>query len=131
MPPAIQPPSADRFRPAAAINWAGFLISWGDLRPALAAVRRRRSVRRRHGARFDRAAEERWEDRRFVMTLLDIILIGVMLVSALLAMIRGFMREILLQQRHHRGRGCHRRHVPRHASDRIDHHGAVLRYGPR
>jgi membrane protein required for colicin V production len=29
------------------------------------------------------------------MTLLDIILIGVMLVSALLAMIRGFMREIL------------------------------------
>jgi membrane protein required for colicin V production len=37
------------------------------------------------------------EDRRFDMpiTLLDIILIGVMLVSALLAMIRGFMREIL------------------------------------
>src|SRR5438270_7515338 len=29
------------------------------------------------------------------ITLLDIILIGVMLVSALLAMIRGFMREIL------------------------------------
>ena len=29
------------------------------------------------------------------MTLLDIILIGVMLISALLAMIRGFMREIL------------------------------------
>jgi membrane protein required for colicin V production len=37
------------------------------------------------------------KDRRFDMpiTLLDIILIGVMLVSALLAMIRGFMREIL------------------------------------
>ena len=29
------------------------------------------------------------------ITLLDIILIGVMLVSGLLAMIRGFMREIL------------------------------------
>ncbi len=37
------------------------------------------------------------EDRKFHMpiTLLDFILIGVMLVSALLAMIRGFMREIL------------------------------------
>jgi membrane protein required for colicin V production len=37
------------------------------------------------------------KDRRFDMpiTLLDIILIGVMFVSALLAMIRGFMREIL------------------------------------
>jgi membrane protein required for colicin V production len=37
------------------------------------------------------------KDRRFDMpiTLLDIILIGVMLVSALLAMIRGFMREVL------------------------------------
>ena len=29
------------------------------------------------------------------ITLLDIILIGVMLISGLLAMIRGFMREIL------------------------------------
>jgi len=29
------------------------------------------------------------------ITILDIILLGVMLVSALLAMIRGFMREIL------------------------------------
>ena len=29
------------------------------------------------------------------ITLLDIILIGVMLVSGLLAMIRGFMREVL------------------------------------
>jgi membrane protein required for colicin V production len=29
------------------------------------------------------------------ITLLDIILIGVMLISALLAMIRGFMREVL------------------------------------
>jgi membrane protein required for colicin V production len=37
------------------------------------------------------------EDQSFVMpiTLLDFILIGVMLVSALLAMIRGFMREVL------------------------------------
>jgi membrane protein required for colicin V production len=37
------------------------------------------------------------EDLKFVMpiTILDIILLGVMLVSALLAMIRGFMREIL------------------------------------
>jgi membrane protein required for colicin V production len=46
-----------------------------------------------------RPAGRAWkaEDRRFDMpiTLLDIILIGVMLVSALLAMIRGFMREIL------------------------------------
>src|SRR4029450_2129612 len=39
----------------------------------------------------------RAEDLKFDMpiTLLDFILIGVMLVSALLAMIRGFMREIL------------------------------------
>ena len=29
------------------------------------------------------------------ITLLDVILIGVMLISAVLAMIRGFMREIL------------------------------------
>src|SRR6266581_2152594 len=37
------------------------------------------------------------EDLKFVMpiTILDIVLLGVMLVSALLAMIRGFMREIL------------------------------------
>jgi membrane protein required for colicin V production len=37
------------------------------------------------------------EDLKFAMpiTLLDIILIGVMLISALLAMIRGFMREVL------------------------------------
>ena len=37
------------------------------------------------------------EDSYVVMpiTLLDVILIGVMLVSALLAMIRGFMREVL------------------------------------
>src|SRR5438477_846083 len=37
------------------------------------------------------------EDLNFVMpiTILDIVLLGVMLVSALLAMIRGFMREIL------------------------------------
>jgi membrane protein required for colicin V production len=42
-------------------------------------------------------AREQMEDRTFAMpiTLLDIILIGVMLISALLAMIRGFMREIL------------------------------------
>src|SRR5437868_3482349 len=39
----------------------------------------------------------RAEDLKFVMpiTILDIILLSVMLVSALLAMIRGFMREIL------------------------------------
>jgi membrane protein required for colicin V production len=39
----------------------------------------------------------RAEDLKFVMpiTILDFILLGVMLVSALLAMIRGFMREIL------------------------------------
>ncbi len=42
-------------------------------------------------------AQPRAEDLKFVMpiTILDIILLGVMLVSALLAMIRGFMREIL------------------------------------
>src|SRR6266540_2242465 len=41
--------------------------------------------------------QPRAEDQNFVMpiTILDIILLGVMLVSALLAMIRGFMREIL------------------------------------
>ena len=84
------------------------------------------------------------------ITLLDIILLGVMLVSALLAMIRGFMREVLsiaawvhrrgrdalrlcqapalrealLQQRHRRGRRTGRRHLPRHAADRVDHHRA-------
>jgi membrane protein required for colicin V production len=37
------------------------------------------------------------EDRKFAkpITLLDIILLGVMLISGLLAMIRGFMREVL------------------------------------
>src|SRR5262249_58306550 len=47
--------------------------------------------------RFDRRRPERAEHPNSVMpiTLLDIILIGVMLVSGLLAMIRGFMREIL------------------------------------
>src|SRR4051794_18682700 len=39
--------------------------------------------------------ESRGYTLRMPITLLDIILIGVMLVSALLAMIRGFMREIL------------------------------------
>src|SRR4051794_27953741 len=41
--------------------------------------------------------QARAEDLKFVMpiTILDIVLLGVMLVSALLAMIRGFMREIL------------------------------------
>src|SRR3954464_13949179 len=41
--------------------------------------------------------QARAKDLKFVMpiTILDIILLGVMLVSALLAMIRGFMREIL------------------------------------
>jgi membrane protein required for colicin V production len=41
--------------------------------------------------------QPRAEDLKFVMpiTILDIVLLGVMLVSALLAMIRGFMREIL------------------------------------
>ena len=46
----------------------------------------------RHGEGQPRA-----EDLKYVMpiTILDIILIGVMLISGLLAMIRGFMREIL------------------------------------
>src|ERR1044071_5425866 len=48
------------------------------------------SIRRGEG-------QPRAEDLNFVMpiTILDIILLGVMLISALLAMIRGFMREIL------------------------------------
>src|SRR3954451_23569891 len=48
------------------------------------------SIRRGEG-------QPRAEDLKFVMpiTILDIILLGVMLVSALLAMIRGFMREVL------------------------------------
>src|SRR3954463_12379788 len=48
------------------------------------------SIRRGEG-------QPRAEDLKFVMpiTILDIILLGVVLVSALLAMIRGFMREIL------------------------------------
>src|SRR5262249_2191649 len=47
--------------------------------------------------RFGRRRPERAEHPNSVMpiTLLDIILIGVMLISGLLAMIRGFMREIL------------------------------------
>ena len=38
---------------------------------------------------------QRHENPSMPITLLDIILIGVMLISALLAMIRGFVREIL------------------------------------
>ena len=96
---------------------------------------------------------------RLVMpvTLLDIILLGVMLISALLAMIRGFMREVLsiaawviaalvtlysysqaaaagedlFQQRHRRGRGRDRRRVSRHLADRVGDHRAVLRHGAR
>jgi hypothetical protein len=47
--------------------------------------------------RFGRPRCGSVENRQSIMpiTLLDIILIGVMLISALLAMIRGFMREIL------------------------------------
>src|SRR5262249_8287174 len=48
--------------------------------------------------RFDRRRPESAEHPNSVMpiTLLDIILIGVMLISGLLAMSRGFIREILL-----------------------------------
>jgi membrane protein required for colicin V production len=49
----------------------------------------RRPIRRRQPERLELA------DAIMPITLLDIILIGVMLVSALLAMIRGFMREVL------------------------------------
>src|SRR5260370_32966386 len=76
---------------------AGILMSWGDPSRGLAA--------RAAGAegwydfirRFDRRRPESAEHPNSVMpiTLLDIILIGVMLISGLLAMIRGFMREIL------------------------------------
>ena len=47
--------------------------------------------------RFDRRRPESAEHPNSVMpiTLLDIIMLGVMLISGLLAMIRGFMREIL------------------------------------
>src|SRR5260221_14548469 len=47
--------------------------------------------------RFDRRRPDDAEHAKSLMpiTLLDIILIGVMLISGLLAMIRGFMREIL------------------------------------
>src|SRR5437660_9490482 len=38
---------------------------------------------------------DRGPDVRMPLTLLDVILLGVMLMSALLAMIRGFMREVL------------------------------------
>ena len=72
-------------------------MSWGDPSTGLAA--------RAAGAegwydfirRFDRRRPDDAEHANLVMpiTLLDIILIGVMLISGLLAMIRGFMREIL------------------------------------
>src|SRR5665647_1726810 len=91
------------------------------------------------------------------ITLLDILLLVVMLISGLLAMIRGFMREILsigawgvaalvtlytysrvlpiakgyFLQRHGGGRRFGRRYFPAHAADRIDHHGAHFRYGAR
>ncbi len=74
-------------------------MAWGDGREALADPALGRSARPValpiRPAR--RAGPRETEDRIVVMpiTLLDIILIGVMLVSALLAMIRGFMREIL------------------------------------
>src|SRR5258708_11061263 len=76
---------------------AGILMSWGDPSRGLAG--------RAAGAegwydfvrRFDRRRPESAEHPNSVMpiTLLDIILIGVMLISGLLAMIRGFIREIL------------------------------------
>ena len=84
------------------------------------------------------------------ITWLDFLLLGVMLISGLLAMIRGFMREVLsiaawaaaavatvllynrllpiakanISQRHAGGRRGDRRRVPDHAAARLDHHGA-------
>src|SRR5206468_4264621 len=80
-------------------NWAGKLIGWWDGGWALAGVTRDRSAERDWTspmAAVDGQSCSR-EDLSLAMpiTLLDIILIGVMLVSALLAMIRGFMREVL------------------------------------
>ena len=91
------------------------------------------------------------------ITWLDILLLGVMLISGLLAMIRGFMREILSitawaaaavgdaaalpppaadregqhLERHRGDRRRDRRRVPDHAADRLDHHRAHLRHDPR
>jgi len=64
---------------------------------ALAALARQRSGGVAWSADSACGSPAGQEDRKFDMpiTLLDFILIGVMLVSALLAMIRGFMREIL------------------------------------
>src|SRR5262249_46575036 len=60
---------------------------------------RRRAPRRvwyKATRRFDRLCPGRTtEAERMPITLLDVILIGVMLISGLLAMIRGFMREVL------------------------------------
>ena len=92
------------------------------------------------------------------ITLLDIILLVVMLISALLAMVRGFMREVLsiaswaaaavahplrlspklmpIAQQYFNNdivaAGIvHRRRLPRHAAHRFDHHGQDLRHDPR
>src|SRR5215468_6899576 len=66
----------------------------GGLLPAIRGAGQLRD--RRPPIRLVRGAP-RAEDLKFVMpiTILDIILLSVMLISALLAMIRGFMREIL------------------------------------
>src|SRR5262245_36190512 len=80
-------------------NWAEKLISWAVCRQALADAARRGSGVTQRGGPIRVLGQSRGEreDRNLSapITLLDIILIAVMLVSALLAMIRGFMREIL------------------------------------
>ena len=90
------------------------------------------------------------------ITILDLVLLGVMLISGLLAMVRGFMREILsiaawgaaalvtlyafakllptakdlFQQRYNCGDSGRRRHLYRHADRGLGHHGPNLRHDP-
>src|SRR5215468_9777318 len=76
---------------------AGTLTTWGPSFDGPCGASRRRGAWYHRIRRFDRRRPEAQEHPNSVMpiTLLDIILIGVMLVSGLLAMIRGFMREVL------------------------------------
>src|SRR5262245_55427293 len=69
---------------------------WGDYSAGLADDARRAEFGTRPRAdSTGRCPGRIREADRMPITLLDIILIGVMLISALLAMIRGFMREVL------------------------------------
>src|SRR6266498_1865586 len=98
--PAIQrPKTADSQRgcigPALRAETAGTLISWGDPSAGLADQAGGAEVGAIPFADSAGGVLKVRSSGFMPITLLDLILIGVMLISGLLAMVRGFMREIL------------------------------------